>query len=372
MMRPPAPASCPQCAAQLAPTMLACPRCAWLVHGERLTALAGEARQAEERVELSTALAAWREALDLLPSSSKQHQVIAAKITELGHSLPAGAVPIESSGSQSPALKLAAGAGALGLLAWKLKAILLGLTKSTTLLSMLLSLGVYWSVWGWKFALGLVLSIYVHEMGHVIALRRYGFKATAPMFIPGLGALIRLQQQVVNPYEDAVIGLAGPIYGLGAAVVSLLLWLATGEAIFAATAGVGAWINLFNLMPIGTLDGGRGFHALSRPQKLIAALTVAGAGWLAQDGLFLLLAIVCFGRVIGDKPNNSTSWKTALTYCLLVVLLTAISTVRLQPEQLEPQLDPPQEKAALRQVIPRQRDVYTQIADSASGAVALL
>ena len=60
-------------------------------------------------------------------------------------------------------------------------------------------------------ALGLVLSIYVHEMGHVIALRRYGFKADAPMFIPGLGAIIRLRQHVVDPRADAQIGLAGPI-----------------------------------------------------------------------------------------------------------------------------------------------------------------
>src|SRR4029079_13484890 len=101
-----------------------------------------------------------------------------------------------------------------------------------TVLSMLLSLGVYWTAWGWKFALGIVLSIYVHEMGHVIVLGRYGFRATAPMFIPGLGALVRLRQHVVNPREDAEIGLAGPIYGLGAALVALGLWLATKEQIF--------------------------------------------------------------------------------------------------------------------------------------------
>jgi len=65
------------------------------------------------------------------------------------------------------------------------KLLLLGLTKSTTLFTMLLSMGVYWTAWGWRFALGLVLSIYVHEMGHVAALQRYGIKATAPMFIPG-------------------------------------------------------------------------------------------------------------------------------------------------------------------------------------------
>jgi len=216
------------------------------------------------------------------------------------------------------------------LMVWKLKALLLGLGKGATLLSMLLSLGVYWTAWGWKFALGLVLSIYVHEMGHVIVLRRYGFRASAPMFIPGIGALIRLQQQVVNPREDAEIGLAGPIYGLGAAAVAMGIWYATGYPIFAAIAGVGAWINLFNLLPIGTLDGGRGFHAMSRVQKLLAAATVAGSWFFVPDGLLFLIALVCFGRAAVDKSDERGNWKAAITYCLLIVVLTAISTVRSQ------------------------------------------
>ena len=123
---------------------------------------------------------------------------------------------------------------------------------------------------------GTFLWIYIHEMGHVIALRRYGFKAVT-MFIPGIGALIRLQQKIVDPREDAVIGLAGPIYGLGAAAVAAGLYYASRQPIFAAIAGVNAWINLFNLLPVWTLDGARGFHAHSRPQRLIAAAVVFGA-----------------------------------------------------------------------------------------------
>ncbi len=194
---------------------------------------------------------------------------------------------------------------------------------------MLLSLGIYWTMGGWKFALGLVLSIYAHEMGHVIALRRYGFKATAPMFIPGLGALIRLQQRVVNPQEDAAIGLAGPIYGLGAALVSVGIWYARKQPIFAAIAGVGAWINLFNLLPIATLDGGRGFHALSRLQKFIAFAAVA-AFYFTSDGLLLVLGLVCVGRAVGDKSDQQGSWRAAICYALLVLTLATLSTVRSQ------------------------------------------
>jgi Zn-dependent protease len=311
--------------------MKACPVCARLVHADLLATLAQAAKEAADRSDLPAALAAWREALELLPADSRQHQAISAKITELGRRIPFGAVAAEpSTKPSSSALRAAAGVGAIGLMLWKLKALALGLTKGTTLLSMLLSLGVYWTAWGWQFALGIILSIYVHEMGHVFALRRYGFKATAPMFIPGLGALVRLQQQVVNPREDAEIGLAGPIYGLGAAVASLGLWLATKHPIFAAIAGVGAWINLFNLLPIAFLDGGRGFHAMSRLQKLIAAATVAGAWLSTYDGLLLLLGFVCFGRAIVDKSDRDGNWKATITYCMLILALTAISMVRSQ------------------------------------------
>src|ERR1035437_4631322 len=90
--------------------------------------------------------------------------------------------------------KVSMGAGPLLLLALtKGKFLLLGLTKMGTLLTMLASLGVYWAMYGWAFALGLVVSIYTHEMGHVAAIRRYGFPASAPMFIPGFGAFIQLR-----------------------------------------------------------------------------------------------------------------------------------------------------------------------------------
>lgn len=337
---PTAIASCPQCGTQLAPTMLACPVCARLVHSEQLTQLAQMARQAAEQGDLSASLAAWREALALLPAGSGQHQAISAKITELGRNLPAAALTTapakaapggqSAAGQPSTAMRAATGLGALGLMAWKAKALLFGLTKASTLFSMALSLAVYWTVWGWQFALGLVLSLYVHEMGHVIALRRYGFKMTPPMFIPGLGAIVRLQQQIVNPREDADIGLAGPIYGLGAAVVSLGLWLATGQPIFAAIAGAGAWINLFNLLPIGTLDGGRGFHALSRQQRLWVTITAAAASYFNGDGMLLLLAVLGFFRASEHKAETEGYRKAALIYCSLILALAGLAALRAQ------------------------------------------
>jgi Zn-dependent protease len=335
---PPA-ACCSQCGAQLAPALLACPSCGRLVHAERLRALAAQAEEAARQNDLHAALSSWREALDLLPATSRQREIVAEKVNALSEQVrtsPAG--PARPKPSSRAGLKGAAiGVGGLALLLWKFKFVvvflltkgkllLLGLTKSSTFFSMLLSLGLYWSIWGWKFALGLVLSIYIHEMGHVVALRRYGFKATAPMFIPGLGALIRLNQRPANPREDADIGLAGPIYGLAAAALSYGLWHATGQPIFAAIARVGAWINLFNLMPLGPLDGGRAFNALSRSQRWLAILGLAAGFAIAQDGLFTLLLLVAVVRATAEKTTASDT-RTVILFIGLVLILSLMCRI---------------------------------------------
>ena len=304
---------------------------------ERLEALAAEARAAQAAEDWRGATSAWREALELLPRDSKQYTVVSRKIKELISRTGAAPSARGPAKQQGTAGKAAAGLGAVGLLVWKFKVallflltkgklLLLGLTKASTFFSMLLSFAVYWSAWGWKFALGLVLSIYVHEMGHVVALRRYGFKATAPLFIPGFGALIRLQQRVDDPRHDAAIGLAGPNYGLLAALGSLGLWLIYRHPVLLAIAGVGAWINLFNLMPVWTLDGGRAFHAMSRPQRWIAAAAMA-AGWAISRDAFvgvLLFIVVLRALEPGDKKGD---WRATGVYVLLVLALSAVSLV---------------------------------------------
>jgi Peptidase family M50 len=190
-----------------------------------LKELAADAAAAAERQDTTAELIAWRASLDLLPQGSRQYATIAARVAELSRTS-------EGEREQQPSghWKWLAALGPAGLLLWKFKflivavaskakLLMLGLTKASTFTSMLLAFGVYWTQWGMWFAAGLVLSIYVHEMGHVAALRRYGIAASAPMFIPGLGALIRMKQRPVNPREDARIGLAGPIWGLGATLV---------------------------------------------------------------------------------------------------------------------------------------------------------
>ncbi|MDP9112123.1 MAG: site-2 protease family protein [Acidobacteriota bacterium] len=188
------------------------------------------------------------------------------------------------------------------------KLVLLGLTKLNTLLSMLVSIGFYWALYGWKFGLGFVLSIYVHEMGHVMALARYGIPASAPMFIPGFGAFVRLKAYPASAGEDARVGLAGPLWGLGAALACMGIGVVTDSGLFTALARVGAWINVFNLIPVWQLDGSRGFRALTRHHRIFIA-GLAGLLWLwTSETMLILVALAavwrCFTKDAAEQPDN--------------------------------------------------------------------
>ena len=111
----------------------------------------------------------------------------------------------------------------------------------STVFSMLLSFGVYWTTFGPWFALGLIGSIYVHEMGHVAALMRYGIPASAPMFIPGVGAFVRMHRAPLTPVEDARVGLAGPIWGTAAALAAFGIAQLIGSPLWMAIAHTGAF-----------------------------------------------------------------------------------------------------------------------------------
>ena len=338
--------TCPQCGADLAPNSLVCPACHALVYARELKNTAAAAESAAGAGHFSEALAHWRRALELLPPNSSQHTAVLGKIEQLVRrvDLPEGK---PASPSKAQWAKAGGVLAAVGLLLWKLKflviflltkakLLLLGLTKASTFFSMLLSVGAYWTLWGWKFAFGVVLSIYVHEMGHVMMLRRYGIPATAPMFIPGLGAMIRLKQYPANVYEDARVGLAGPIWGLGAALASYLIYLGTGATIFAAIAKFGAWINLFNLLPVWQLDGSHAFKALTKIERGgIAALMLLT--WVtSHEGLLLILGAVALFRSFSPNAAKERDLTIFLQFAFLIITLTLLSSIPVEPTPEQP------------------------------------
>jgi len=308
----------------LAGSLLRCPACRRLVHADRLSALSIEAEQHEQAEDAAQALVAWRAALDLLPPDAAQTGTIQRRIASLTERSAAGD---PSAAEKRPDFVRRFGPWLGGglLLVWKLKfALIFLLTKASTLFSMLAAAGVYWTLWGWKFALGVVGSIYVHEMGHVAALRRYGIKASAPMFIPGFGAIIRLHQRPATPAEDARTGLAGPVWGLGAAIAAAAIYLATRSPIWAAIAHFGAWVNLFNLLPVWQLDGGRAFNALTRIQRWIVVAALGGIWFASGEPLLVLLAIAAAARAFGAAAAEPDRGALS-TYVALALVLAFLS-----------------------------------------------
>ena len=189
---------------------------------------------------------------------------------------------------------------------------------------MLASMGLYWHWYGWKFALGFVLSIYVHEMGHVACLRRYGIAATAPMFVPGFGALVLLKQRPATVMQDARVGLAGPIWGLGAAIVAALAGALTASPLCFAIAHAGAWINLFNLIPVWQLDGGRGFRALTRRQRGIALATAVAMWVVTQESMLLLVSLGAGYRLFTKDYSAEPDRGALFQYAGLVAALSLL------------------------------------------------
>ena len=326
------PRACAGCGQLFPRSALSCPGCHQLVHADELKALQDQAQRRAAAGDRETALNTWREALELLPPSSRQAQLIRLKIEEL-----TAAVGKPAPKASAPTGKLA-GLGALGLLLWKLKSVLLvlltkgklvlmGFTKMGTLLSMLASVGVYWTIWGWRFALGFVLSIYLHEMGHVFALRKLGIAATAPMFVPGLGAFIRAKQYPATPAEDAEVGLAGPIWGLGAAAICYAIGQLWDAPLFAALAQFGAWVNLFNLLPVWQLDGGRGLRALDRKQRWLCAALVGVVLLGTGQQLLWLILFAIVGRAWFEKPPEQGNQRVLFTYVALVAVLAFLSVM---------------------------------------------
>ena len=184
------------------------------------------------------------------------------------------------------------------LLKWgaKLKFIILPLLKFFPALlktggTMILSIGAYALLYPWQFAVGLVVLIFIHECGHLLAARRVGLPVSAPMFIPFLGAIIALKEAPRNAWIEAQVGIGGPLLGSAGAVLCHLIYVLTGEPLFRLLAHVGYLINLFNLAPIGFLDGGRIVTALS-PWLWLVGTVIIAVMLVTNMSIILLLILV--------------------------------------------------------------------------------
>jgi Zn-dependent protease len=249
--------------------------------------------------------------------------------------------PPEPSGGQK-LKKLLAPLGIVGILILKffakVKFIILPILKFFPVIlktggTMILSIGAYALAWGLWFAVGFVLLIFVHETGHLLAAKRLGLKVGAPVFIPFMGAIIALKEAPKNAWVEAQVGIGGPMLGTLGAGICELIYLGTGKPIFQGLAYTGFFLNLFNLAPIGFLDGGRIVTALS-PWLWVVGLAIVGFMMFLHPnfilGLILFLSLPRLFFLFRKKSDEEKRyfevtpgqrWTIGVMYFGLIALL---------------------------------------------------
>lgn len=216
-----------------------------------------------------------------------------------------------------------------------------------TLITMVISVVVYSLFFGPVFAVGFVLLILVHEMGHYLMAKRLGQSVSAPVFVPFLGALINMRRQPASVQQEATMALAGPVVGTAAAWLCVLVGITQHSEFWAALGYLGCLLNLFNLIPATPLDGGRVTAAISKWANLVGlGILVLYAVWAFTSGTAVspVIAIIVLFAVFGTISRFRQAkrmpeylavplrerWLFLGAY-LLIVLIAALGVVKGYP-----------------------------------------
>jgi Zn-dependent protease len=299
--------TCPRCSSELKAGALACEKCHALVHASDLDRLSNEARALESRGSLREAREQWLMCLPLLPTQSKQ----ADWILSHARALDIAADQLQQPESENKWAQKLGPVGPIAIVLAKSKALLLAVFKLKFLFSFATFFALYWALYGKAFGIGFAVLVLIHEMGHFVDIKRRGLPADMPVFLPGFGAYVRWRALGVSARTRAAVSLAGPLAGLIAAIVCTLIWFRTGSGVWAALALSGAWLNLLNLIPVWSLDGGQAAEALSKLER-IGLFTLCLALWLfLGESIFFLVAIGAgyriFTKDLPSQPSLATS-----------------------------------------------------------------
>lgn len=184
--------------------------------------------------------------------------------------------------------------------------------------TMLLSIWAYSWLWGWRFALGFVVLIFIHEMGHYLAARQKHLDVGLPTFIPFVGAWIALKETPMNVETESYVAFAGPLFGSAAALACYFLARHYDSDLLLALSYSGFFLNLFNLIPLSPFDGGRITAILSPRVWLIGAPMLLALFFWRPSPLLILLAILSAPQVMKafrydpKAPENAVYYQTSL------------------------------------------------------------
>jgi Zn-dependent protease len=227
----------------------------------------------------------------------------------------------------------------------KFSAVIFKLKVFTLVCSMLLSLGGYAIFYGWQFALGFVILIFIHEMGHVVVLRMRGIDAGLPVFLPFLGAFVSMKSAPKSVYDESLSAIAGPVFGVLGAFGALALGMIYHSDLLRAIAYFGFFLNLFNLLPVLPLDGGRTVASLSPKLWLAGLVMLLGyEAWRPSPVIPFILLLGGFELYRRFKGRNSEASRIYFTLTaqqrlniggayvgLIVVILFAMHSYPLPP-----------------------------------------
>jgi Zn-dependent protease len=310
---------CPNCGHALALGVTACPECHTLVYGAELSALARDATALEAKGDYGQAREMWNRSLPLLPPDSKQAEWMRDHVREL-EMTQAGREEAAARPNHPMVRKLGPLAPFAILLA-KSKGLLLAIFKLKFLFSFVWFIVLYAGLFGWRYGLGIAVSILIHEMGHYLDIKRRGLPAEMPVFLPGLGAYVKWDAMGVGRRARAQISLAGPLAGWIAAAGCYVIYTHTHTPVWAALARTGAVLNILNLIPVWVLDGAKAVDALGQVER-VALLAAVLALWLySRENIFFLVAVGVGWRLFTkDKPAKE-DWSTWFYFVALLVAL---------------------------------------------------
>jgi Zn-dependent protease len=251
---------------------------------EQVEQLATRARQLAAMGQLEAARQHWLAILNLLPIDAAERQGVLREVARLDARLsPKSKVNwTKRLGPIGVALAFLAKFKTVGLLL---------LTKGKFLISILAFVGFYWALFGWWFAIGLAGSVLLHEMGHYVMVRRFGFRAELPMFLPGLGAYVKWNGVNVEPGVRAQISLAGPFFGFLSGLIAYGFFLSTHQGVWLAVAQFAGWLNLINLVPVSIFDGGTAMNALGLQHRVAVLAICLALAFVLHEYAFLFVAI---------------------------------------------------------------------------------
>lgn len=184
--------------------------------------------------------------------------------------------------------------------------------------TMAISVAAYSLVFGWRYAVGFVLLIFVHEMGHFIAARQKGLNVGLPTFIPFVGAWIELKEKPMSVEIEAYVGFAGPLAGTVGALACYFLARHYDNGLLLALSYAGFFLNLFNLIPLSPFDGGRITAILSPRIWFFGIPILAGLFWWRPSPMLVVMGLLALPQLMKafkfnpSLPENALYYRTSL------------------------------------------------------------